>query len=363
MKFLFCGDICPTAETAETFVNGDVQALFGNTAKLFYDADVSIVNLECALADEDSPIPKIGPALRAPTATAQTLAKLGVSYCALANNHVFDHGKAGIKSTLKALEDAGIGFTGFGEDEVCSQRDLVLEADGQTVCIIDVCEHEYSYAIPDRMGARAFDPFETPLQVREAKEKFDRVVVLYHGGKEQCRYPSPRLRKACHAMAKSGADVILCQHSHCVGCYEEIEGCHILYGQGNFHFVKEAARKLPGWFDCLAVCYDSKTNKIDFIPVDVKNAVGIGLAEGEAKAEILEGFARRNATLADGTWLNGWREFCESKREDYTKIARLAFITPEDPKAPERFAHYLDCEAHLDVWKELFQTYNQTNEK
>lgn len=363
MKFLFCGDISPTVDTAAAFESGDVQALFGDTAQLFYDADVSIVNLECALADADSPIPKIGPALRAPTATAQTLAKLGVSYCALANNHVFDHGKAGIESTLKALEDAGIGYTGFGEDEVGSNRDLILEGSGETVCIMAVCEHEYSYALPDRMGARAFDEFETPLQVREAKEKFDRVVVLYHGGKEQCRYPSPRLRKACHAMAKSGADVILCQHSHCVGCYEQLDGCHILYGQGNFHFVKESCRKMPGWFDCLAVRYDSKTNAMDFVPVEVKTAVGIGFAEGEAKEQLLADFAARNRALVDGTWLAGWREFCESKREDYTRIARLAFTDTEDPKAPERFAHYLDCEAHLDVWKELFQTYNKTNEK
>ena len=33
-----------------------------------------------------------------------------------------------------------------------------------------------------------------------------------------------------------GADVVLCQHSHCIGCYEQYEGAHILYGQGNFHF-------------------------------------------------------------------------------------------------------------------------------
>jgi hypothetical protein len=28
----------------------------------------------------------------------------------------------------------------------------------------------------------------------------------------------------------------------------------------------------------------------------------------------------------------------------------------------EKFAHYLDCEAHLDVWMELFKTHNHRNE-
>ena len=26
------------------------------------------------------------------------------------------------------------------------------------------------------------------------------------------------------------------------------------------------------------------------------------------------------------------------------------------------FAHYLDCEAHTDVWRELYPTWNHTNE-
>ena len=30
---------------------------------------------------------------------------------------------------------------------------------------------------------------------------------------------------------------------------------------------------------------------------------------------------------------------------------------------PGLFAHYLDCEAHMDVWRELFPTWNLTNEK
>lgn len=363
MKVLFCGDICPTEDTAETFAKGDVKALFGNTAQLFWDADVSIVNLEVALTDGDTHIKKIGPALRAPVGTAATLAKLGVTYCSLANNHVFDHGKPGAESTVKALEAADIGYTGFGENIASSRRNLILDDGNERVCVISVCEHEYSYALEDRMGTRAFDEFETPFEIREAKAKYDRVIVLYHGGKEQCRYPSPRLRKACHAMAKSGADVILCQHSHCIGCYEQLDGCHILYGQGNFHFVKESCRNMPGWFDGLAVLYDTKANEMKFVPVTVKDGVGIHLASAEENAQILSDFEARNRSLQDGTWLDGWRAFCESKREDYTRIARLAFTDTEDEKALERFAHYLDCEAHLDVWKELFQTYNRTNEK
>lgn len=98
-------------------------------------------------------------------------------------------------------------------------------------------KHEYSYALPDRMGVNPYDPCLTMQDIRELKREVNRVVAVYHGGKEHCQYPSPRLRNLCHEMILCGADAVLCQHSHCIGCYEEYQGGHIVYGQGNFHFM------------------------------------------------------------------------------------------------------------------------------
>lgn len=60
--------------------------------------------------------------------------------------------------------------------------------------------------------------------------------MLYHGGKEYYRYSSPNLQKTCRKMTEKGADLVLCQHSHCIGSYEEYNDSTILYGQGNFIF-------------------------------------------------------------------------------------------------------------------------------
>lgn len=364
MKALLLGDMSPTDDNAQLFEHGDVQALFADTQTLFAQSDVSIVNLECAVTESEIPITKVGPPLKAPLGTAKTLKKLGVTYCNLSNNHFFDYGRKGAMDSINALKEAGIGYTGFGDNELDSRKNLIIEKDGETVCVIAVCEHEYSYALEDRMGARAFDVFETPLEIRSAKEQYDRVVVLYHGGKELCQYPSPRLRKACRTMVKSGADVVLCQHTHCIGAYEEFEGGHILYGQGNFHFVKEKKRDDPMWLECLAVTYDTKTNEISFTPVvATTDTYGIRLANAEESEAILSAFAQRNASLHDGTWLNGWRAFCESVQEQYSRVLLRAGVPENGERATQLFAHYLDCEAHTDVWKELYKTYNDTNEK
>ena len=40
----------------------------------------------------------------------------------------------------------------------------------------------------------------------------------------------------------------------------------------------------------------------------------------------------------------------------------VCFGLSEDPEKVELFSHFLDCEAHTDVWRELFKTWNHTNE-
>ena len=361
MKLILCGDTSPTIDNNHLFQAGDLDTLFADTLPIYKQADFAVLNLEVALTEQNTPIKKIGPALSATPAAAKTLKEAGFTHCGLSNNHFYDMGKEGVADTLAALDASGLGYTGFGMNKKDSEKELVLEKDGKTVCILAVCEHEYSYALADRMGCWEFDPFETPLAVRAAKEKYDRVVVMYHGGKEQCHYPSPRLHKACHAMAKSGADVILCQHSHCIGTYEEFEGCHIVYGQGNFHFAKEAYReKYEDWHEGLILRYDTDANRLEFIPLMAENGC-IRLANAEEKARILDGFASRSQSLQDGTWKDGWHAFCEKHREVYTRSVARAFAPEATESHNQMFAHYLDCEAHTDVWRELFPTYNVTD--
>ena len=364
MKTLFAGDFSPTRDNMPLFEAGDMDALFGDVASLFEGNDVNIVNLECAITDHDGKIKKFGPCLKTCKNTANVLRQLGVNYCSLSNNHFFDYGKKGAIDTLEALDEVGIKYTGFGDNYEDSRRDLVIEQDGKTLCVIAVCEHEYSYALDDRMGCRPYDPYDTMADIRRAADKYDRVAVIYHGGKEYCRYPSPRLMKLCRAMADNGADVVLCQHSHCIGCYEEYNGCHILYGQGNFHFSEPSCTTNPEcWYTALIVKYDTESDEMELIPIKATDAAGIELAKGEEAEKIMADFAARNEALKDGSWRQGWHEFCESMRPVYEKSIRCAYTEESTEKQNHLFAHYLDCEAHTDVWRELFYTANLTNEK
>ena len=360
MKMLILGDISPTGVNAHLFREQNLEALFGNTLPIFENKDFIFANLECALTESDHAIPKFGPNLKAPAETAQVLATLGVSCVGLSNNHIFDFGIEGYQDTVAALHKAGVGYTGFGENYEDSRKTMVIEHGSQKIALITVCEHEYSYALEDRMGSRPFDEFDTPLDVREAKKTCDKVIVIYHGGKEMCQYPSPRLRKLCRTLIKSGADLVVGQHSHCIGTYEEFEGGHILYGQGNTHFVWPD--RDPLWNTGVAVVYDTVTGEIEFIP-HKNTEVGITLVEGEEKEAIMAAFHDRESACKDGRWKDGWHDFCVKNEENYRRVLANAFAPGSTQREDDNFGHYLDCEAHTDVWRELYPTYNLTNEK
>lgn len=353
MKLLICGDTVPTFASAPLFATGDIKGLFGDVLDVFAENDRVILNLECALTESENGIRKCGPNLKGPLETAQTLKAAGVTDCAIANNHILDFGVRGMYDTERLLDEAGIGWFGCGENDDDASKPYFIEQHGLKIAILAVNEHEYTYALEDQPGAAPFEPFGVMVRIAEAKKQADYVIVLYHGGKEQCEYPSPRLRNACHAMAKLGADAVFCQHSHIIGCMEKVGDSTIVYGQGNFHFLKYLDQKSWNMGLMAAVTIDEGLN-VDFIPVCI-NGNGIELAKGDAGKRILEGFAERSARMTDGTWIDGWREFVENNSEPYINCIKDAYA-PGNERGTEIVAHYLDCEAHLDVLQEIYQT-------
>ncbi|MBQ9744554.1 MAG: CapA family protein [Clostridia bacterium] len=358
MKIAIGGDLCVMEDCYSLFANGDSRAAFGNVGDILSRSDYSIINLECAITESDNAIKKFGPNLKAPFGTGLTLKNAGVTHTALSNNHIFDFGTEGITDTLRELEKNGIVHTGFGENREDARRDLIITDGKIKVAVIAVCEHEYSYALDNRMGAREYDPYDTVDDIAEAKKKADYVVVLYHGGKEYCPFPSERLYKLCHSMVRHGADVVLCQHSHCIGCYERYLGGHILYGQGNFHFIcsKWSGEDEDGgksWNTGLLVSLElDKECKLKLIPI-LAEKQGIRLANEEESREILKEIEDRSLSLNNGEYKKRFAEFCKTVEGVY------GFI-PDSLK--DLFSHYLDCEAHTDVWRELYKTWNHTNE-
>ncbi len=237
MKIIIGADLVPTSSNCDLFKSGDIDQIFGKKIiEILKSADYSVFNLEVPLYNGDTPINKCGPVLSSETSTICGIKALNPYLLSIANNHILDHGEDGLISTINTLEENDINYIGAGKDLESAKKPFIIDNGEVKVGIYSCAEHEFSIASEKSPGANPFDALYSLDDIQVLKSKVDYVIVLFHGGKELYRYPTPMQQKRCRRMIEKGADVVICQHSHCVGCEEIYNNGTIVYGQGNFLF-------------------------------------------------------------------------------------------------------------------------------
>ena len=297
LEIVIGADVVPTASNLNAFQTEKPNLLFNGLEDVWQKADVRLFNLESPLTDNAAPEQKCGPSLSAPTAAVAGLAALKPSAVCLCNNHIMDYGAEGLLSTRAALKAKQIASFGAGEDVDEADAAYFFVKHGVRVGVYAVCEHEFSIATDRKPGANPLDLVNLSDRVREIKANCDRLIVLYHGGREGYPYPSPDVQKICRKAAECGASLVLCQHSHCVGSSERWNGATIVYGQGNFIFdVNDGGE---GFDTGLLVRYtigDYGADTVEFLPI-VRVEGGAALADEAKAGEILEGFNKRSLRI------------------------------------------------------------------
>lgn len=361
---LIAGDVAPMPSDLGLFGEADVRGLLGEElAALWLDAGARVINLESPLCDADTPILKYGPHLRAPTAAGAGIAGLRPTVVGLANNHVLDHGAAGLESTRTTLERHGLAAVGAGRDATDAARSHTLRIGDRLVGIHACCDTEFSGATATSAGAHLFDPLTCLGHIAELRTECDHVVVLHHGGKEGYRYPTPHLQRMCRRMVESGADLVVCQHSHCIGCAESWRTGTIVYGQGNFIFDGSEDEFWQTGLLIRAVLGDRLT--IEYVPLE-KRVERVRLAVAGRGQEILDAFRLRSEQiLVDGFVEAEWEGFCGELLPHYlraiggfgTWLARIdrrllggRLVRHRYPtKALLVLQNYLQCDAHREL--------------
>lgn len=300
MNIIIGADLVPTKSNIELFEKGDVNTLLGSDLiDIIHSADYRIFNLEIPLVNENSPIKKCGPNLIASTKCISAYKAMKIDLLTLANNHILDQGSKGLESSISTLKQAGISYVGVGNSIKEASRPKIISCEGKKIGVYACVEHEFTVATENESGANPVDLLETPDHIIELKKQCDYVIVLYHGGKEQYRYPSPNLQKICRKLVEKGADLVVCQHSHCIGCKEEYKQGTIVYGQGNFLFDDEENEY---WQTSLLIMI-SDDFKIKYLPLK-KNKSTVRLAKGDEAENILEQFNLRSEEILDPEKVN-----------------------------------------------------------
>lgn len=360
VRLLLFGDICPTADYEALFHSGK-DALFHNVLPLIQKADIAVCNLECPATAEKDPIVKTGPNLKAHPDIIPLLKDAGFHAVSLANNHILDYGEKGVLDTLEHCKEHGLSYFGGGIHSQEAALPLIVEAKGLRIGFVSFAEHEFNVATESTPGASLFDPYVSLEAIRSTKEKCDYLIVQYHGGIEHYIYPSPLLQKKCRAMVDAGADLVSCQHSHCIGTQETYKGVTILYGQGNsvFGYREGNASWNEGWL--LEVLFSDKVEVVYHLLSAQKDGIYYDPNSASRKAEF---DAQSKQLLTEGFISSSWQSFCRKNAPWYlpmlsgwnrigNKLNRLSkgrlFKLCGSKRSVMTTTNLLHCDAHLEL--------------
>ncbi|MCG9632641.1 CapA family protein [Vibrio sp. Isolate30] len=314
-KILLLGDICPTEDTVSYFNNGDSDNLLGELKSVIVSSDIVVGNLEYPIVSKSKAIEKCGPTLSGTIESLHCLKKCGFDILSLANNHIGDYGSEGVVETLDSCNLLGIPSFGAGKNIEDAANYHVQNVQGKKIGFVSFAEHEFNAATRNDAGANIFDPYTSFDFIREVKEKTDYLIVLYHGGVEYYRYPSPELMKKCRKFIESGADLVSCQHSHCVGAEEDYLDGKIVYGQGNSIYGYRKNHSM--WNEGLAISIEVSNEGIELSYIAF-NWTSSGIRLETDRTVILDKFMERSHEIQNKDFVTEkWLDFCSTSSAHY----------------------------------------------
>ncbi len=303
-------EFAPIAEAAP-------EALYGSLHPAIAGADLSVVNLECPLGG-DSPIVKDGPNFRCEPSCAAALVRAGFGVAALANNHIYDQGAAGLEATLSACREAGLMTVGAGADTASATAPLYVDCQGVRLGLLSLSEVT---TIDARSGGAApiFDVHVLD-RCREARRHCDQLLVIVHGGKEYAPVPPPYWVRQVLAVAGAGADAVIGHHPHVPQglTLARAHGGHtvpVMFSTGNFVFPPRVPTAVMSAWMRLGCLVELRLDAngltgLDLLPYRIKPAQGVrGLDDGQV-ARFAAFMRALSDPLTDPAAVERWFDDC-----------------------------------------------------
>lgn len=180
------GDVHFTGGTAALLA--DPATAFGVTAPVLSRADLTMVNLETAIAVGGTPEQKSF-TFQAPPAAFTALHDAGIDLATMANNHGADYGAAGLRQTLAAIAASRFPVVGIGANADAAYAPYYRTVNGVRVAVVAASQvsdetlahfsaSDTSPGIADAHSARLI------AAVRAARARADVVIAYIHWGTE-----------------------------------------------------------------------------------------------------------------------------------------------------------------------------------
>lgn len=236
------------AETASGPIHQpvDFKYIWGDALDEMHRADIRIINLETSLTTSNDAWPGKGINYRMHPRNTGCLTAGRIDCCCLANNHVLDWGRLGLRETISVLDAAVIAHAGAGCDRQSAMAPAIFPAAGAGRVIVfsfalssggvpqawaATSNREGIYLLPDLSCSSAESLFQglAPL-----KCPGDIAIASVHWG-DNWGYDIPREQiDFAHRLVAAGFDVVHGHSSHHPKGIEVYQNRPILYGCGDF---------------------------------------------------------------------------------------------------------------------------------
>ena len=246
----------------------DFDYAYANTEDYFDDFDVAFINQETLV--NDAYAPSHYPQFSTPLALGEKVLEMGFDVVATSNNHSYDKGVKGIKSSLEYWNSKPVVNVGFytGNDEIdikyLTKNNITMAFMAYTYGTNGISI--YDDTSPYIINCEDFEKIDRHVAI--AKENADVVIVSCHWGIEDTNNLNSYQEYVANHLNEIGVDIIIGTHPHVIQTVEwrthpeNGNKTLICYSLGNFISGQSKANNmLGGLFQFeLVKTYDEEEN-------------------------------------------------------------------------------------------------------
>jgi poly-gamma-glutamate synthesis protein (capsule biosynthesis protein) len=299
LRLALAGDVMLGRTVAESLEARGPGAPWGDVMPFLREADLFLVNLECALTSatqrwHDGQFKTFS--FRAKPEAVETLRLARVDFACLANNHAADFGMDGLLETVRVLDEAGIAHAGAGRNSDLASAPAWISAGGFRVGVVAFADHPEQWAATPTAPGINYVPISTEAAVlrrietalKAARQDADFVIFTIHWGPNMRARPTSEFRAFARAVLSAGADLFWGHSAHLVQGVELRDGKPILYDTGDFVDDYAVDSELRNDLSALfrVTIRPPMIERVEAIPVAIDD-MRVNLAHGTNRARFL----------------------------------------------------------------------------
>lgn len=273
LTVVLTGDILLDRGVRRVIEHHGVGHLFSDGVdSVFQSAQVVVGNLECPATKIQAPVFKCY-IFRAEPEWLDTLRQHGITHLNLANNHSIDQGREGLLDTRQNILAAGMVPIGAGANMTEASEPVLLAEQPRKVWLVPslrLALENYAY-LPDKpcVSQESMDSLLSRVHRLRQQDSTAVIIVSLHWGAEHKLEPVPRQRHDAHMLIKTGADLLVCHHTHTLQTIEDYSGHPIYYSVGNFIFDQSSPLNSEACMVRLTIRRD--TLETETIPIGIRH--------------------------------------------------------------------------------------------